>query len=211
MKITYNNFEPLGEKEIAGQRTINPMQRYMLGIHSLSEFITINPDGMGSISLDMDYASLASSILGLLGDSGGINFDFRCDVNGSTLTVEAGTVFLPFSQVSIAKFTHTLVSGDNGKMIYARLSSTTTGEIVLSNGVTHTLQTGNQDYRTTLPIATVTNNNGWAVKYHHIGAFTLTETPYFYVSGYSKGSTQTLDHDANTDGGKWVSYGDCNA
>lgn len=210
MKITYNNFEPLKENEIAGAQTINPMQRYMLGIHSLSEFLDVNPDGQGSISFDLNFEALAGSIIGMLGDNGGINFDFKCSVSSNNvLTVSGGKVFLPFDVCTVSSTSTSLSSGDSGKMVYVRLTSKTTGSIVLSSSVTHTIQTGNQEYRVTLPVATITYNNGWKVQYHHIGAFSLTQTPYCYIDGYSKGSAQSLDHQANTDDQKWNTYGEC--
>ena len=210
MKLINDDIQPLKENEIAGAGTINPLQKYVLGMHSLSEFLTLNPDGRGSVSFDLNFEALAGSILGMLGESGGINFDFRCTINNDTLYVSSGKVFLPFDVATISAYTHNLSSGDSGKMVYARLTSKTSGAIEFSSGVTHTLQTGSNEYRVTLPIATITLTDGaWGIKYHHIGAFSLAETPYFYISGYNKSNTQTLDHAANSDDVTWQTYGTC--
>lgn len=217
MDINYD-IHKLKEGEIAGQETINPIVTFVQGMRSISDFLTINPNGRGSINLDLDFTALAANILKLV-KIPELNFDFECSIsNNGRLTVSSGTVFLPFHSVSVPLYSYNLDSLDSGKMVYVRLSHDTNesgdvpnkGEIVLSSGVTHTLQTGNSNYRVTLPVATLTKNNSvWSVKYHHIGAFDLTTMPYFYVSGYNKGATQSLDHEADTDGGKWVSYGEC--
>ena len=207
MKLINDDITPLKEHEIAGPQTINPLQKYVLGMHSLSEFLTLNPDGRGSVSFDLNFEALATSIIGLLGESGGINFDFRCTINDGTLYVSSGKVYLPFDVASISAYTHSLASGDSGKMIYARLTSKTSGEIVLSSGVTHTLQASN--YRLTLPIATITYTDGeWGITYHHLGAFALEEEPYFWISNYNKNENQHLVHDAGADGTKWAKIED---
>lgn len=209
MDINYD-MHRLGDNEVAGKETINPIVTMLQGMRSTSEFLTINPNGRGSVNFDLDFTALAANILKLI-KIPELSFDFQCSVNSNgRLTVSSGKVFLPSSSVSISSYSHNLSSGDSGKMVYVRLNSASSGEIVLSSAVTHTLQTGNQDYRVTLPVATITKSNSvWSVRYHHIGSFDLTTMPYFYIGGYSRGDVQTLDHTADSDGMAWQTYGEC--
>lgn len=201
------NLTPLKEREICGAASYNALLRYALGFRSLSEFLLLNPDGRGSYTIDLDYAALVAALA--QSDAGvSLQHDFRCEVTGGdnpALSVEAGRVFLPFTMISVSAFTHALSNADSGKMVYVRLNSTSNGEIVLDSPVTHTLQTGGGNYRTTLPIAILTLANGaWSVHYLHLGAFILTHTPYFWIGGYVRGNAQILGHGASEDGVKWA-------
>ena len=209
MDINYD-MHRLKDGEIAGKETVNPIVNFVQGMRSISDFLTINPNGRGSINFDLDFAALAANILKLI-KIPELNFDFECSISSNgRLTVSSGTVFLPFNSVSISSYSHNLSNSDSGKMVYVRLNSASSGEIVLSSGVTHTLQTGNNDFRVTLPVATLTKSGAnWRIKYHHIGSFDLTTVPYFYEVGYDKSQVQTLDHTDGTNGMQWVTYGEC--
>ena len=216
MRLNYD-IRRLKDNEIAGADTINPMVRFILGMKSQSEYLTINPDGMGSVNFDLDAESLLKIAQTFISQqTDGLNFDFRCTIGGSTshsLSVSGGRVWFPQSGdvASISSYSHTLSSGDVGKMLYVRLTSKTSGTIVLDNAVTHTLQTGNDEYRVTLPIATITRSGeNYGVRYHHIGSFALLEEPFFWKDGYDKSAYQFLVHRQDQNEERWVSASDCN-
>lgn len=209
-RLNYD-IERLKENEICGAESFNLLIDYVLNFKSLSEFLTLNPDGQGSYTIDLDFAALAAAIIGGLPSNVKLNFDFACNIDSSNhLTVSAGKIFLPDRQIAISAYNTTISSGDSGKMVYVRMTDKNHADIVVGSAVTHTLQTGNNDFRVTLPIATINIvNSTWQMTYHHIGSFHITQEPYFYISGYNKAANQSLDHAAGYDGLQWNTYGEC--
>ena len=209
-----NNRKPLQENEIAGAVTANTVIRHLQGMNSLSEFLSIEPNGQGSVNFDFDAYSLAKVILGMVEDGETLSFDFKCKLDKKHLTVVAGKVYLPDTPVvSISSMSQTLGNSDSGKMVYVRLSksgSTISGELVFDDPVTHTLMTGNNNYRVCLPVAIVTGSgNNWKVRYMHLGSFSLTQVPYFWIDAYDKSKAQFLSHGANADGETWIDATEC--
>jgi len=206
------DIEPLRENEVAGAKTINPLVRFVLGIQAPSDYLSINPNGRGSINIELDSGSLAKWILSMV-NSESLKFDFKCTIggnNGRSLSVAGGKVYFPDDVASISSMSHTLSSSDSGKMIYVRLTSKTLGTLVLDNAVTHTLMTGNDDYRVCLPIATITYSSGqYGIRYQHIGSFAFESLPYFWKDGYSKSDYQFLVHRDGENEERWESANDC--
>lgn len=205
----------LEDGQIAGPRTINPIVDYILGYQSTSDFLNINPNGRGSVEFDLDFEGMAKAILamvaGMMQDGAALDFDFRVSVEEGVLSVQGGTVYLPDNSVAISALTHNLdPQEDSGKMIYVRLTGATAGSLQFGGAVTHTLQTGDGNFRATLPVATLSYSGGaWQVRYRHLGAFVLAHTPYFWIPGYGRGRAQALMHRADEDGLRWVDYATC--
>lgn len=220
MKLNYD-IEPLDDNQIAGAKTINPIIKYILGMDSTSDFLAINPNGRGSVNFDLDAGALAKWILSMIDDNTGLNLEWDFKVNftksGSSnrISVRAGQVFFPDNSVSISGINNqSISSSSSGKMVYVRLNSKSSGELVIDNAVTHTLQTGNDNYRMTLPIATITyksSNNTWSARYHHIGSFSFGSYPYFWKDNFTKGDYQFLVHRNGQNEERWVSAGDCSS
>lgn len=192
------NIRRLRDNEIAGADTINPIVKFLLGMKSQSECLTINPNGMGSVNFDLDAGSILRNVMEMIrANTIDFDFPFKVTISGRppTLHISMGSVFFPNNEASVDSFTHTLTNADSGKMIYVRLNSITGGEIVLGSQVTHTLQTGNNNFRVTLPVATITLDGGeWQIFYHHLGTFSFVETPYFWIDGFDPSKNQHLVH-----------------
>ncbi len=208
-----HNLKPLQDNEIAGPITTNPIIKHLQGMNSLSEFLAIEPNGQGSVNFDFDAYSLAKVILGMVENGETLSFDFKCTLDEDHLAVAAGKVYLPETVVSVSGMSETLGNSDSGKMVYVRLSksgSTIQGELVFDDPITHTLMTGNNNYRVCLPVAIVTGSgDNWKVRYRHLGSFALTQVPYFWIDAYDKSKAQFLSHGANADGETWIDATEC--
>ena len=205
MSWPVNDIPPLGEREIAGAGAYNRLLRFVLNFRPLSPFLTLNPDGKGSYTIDLDFASLATAMLDFVSPAMLRGFDFIATVADSMLYVNGGRIFLPDRTVIATAITQAVTDADNGKMIYVRMTSANAAEIVLDSPVTHTMQTGGGNYRVTLPLALLSYADGvFSLRYLHIGAFELTQEPYFYVSGYNRAASQILAHEAGADGLCWI-------
>ena len=206
-----HNIRRLRDNEIAGADTVNPIVKFLLGMKSQSEYLTINPNGMGSVNFDFDAGSILRNVMEMM-HAIDLDFSFKVTISGTspTLHVAAGTVYLPDHSVGISSYTHNLALADAEKMVYVRLNSASAGELVFDSAVTHTIQTGGGSYRVTLPIAAVSHSGGsWQVTYHHLGDIELVEMPYCYISGYDRSKVQGLMHGAGADGVKWTDAGTC--
>ena len=210
MSWPVKDIPPLGEREIAGAGAYNRLLWFVLNFRPLSPFLSLNPDGKGSYTIDLDFAALTADALEVIAPAILRGFDFAVTVANSTLYVNGGRLYLPDRTVIATAITQAITDADDGKMVYVRMNSANAAEIVLDSPVTHTLQTGGGNYRVTLPLALLSYADGaFSVRYLHLGAFVLTQEPYFYVAGYDRSVAQSLDHAANSDGLAWNTYGVC--
>lgn len=205
MSWPVKDIPPLGEREIAGAGAYNRLLWFVLNFRPISPFLTLNPDGKGSYTIDLDFAALAADALEVIAPAILRGFDFAVTVSNGTLYVNGGRIFLPDRTVIATAITQAITDADNGKMVYVRMTSANAAEIVFDSPVTHTMQTGGGNYRVTLPLALLSYADGaFSVRYLHLGAFHITQEPYFYINGYNRGASQFLAHDAGADGLRWI-------
>jgi len=203
-----HDIRPLKDNEIAGAQTINPIVQYLLGMRSLTpQYMSINPNGRGSVNFNLNFPALAADVLKLV-QADNLEHDFKVSIGETTVSVSSGKVLFPSNAASIQGDTFNL-SGADGKTVYALLTSQTAGSLQLGVAPTSLLHVSGNSYTMTLPIATLAySNNAWSVLYHNIGSFEFGNTPYFWEAGYDRTKAQAYMHNANADVA-WVTYGDC--
>ena len=201
----------LAENEIAGADTINPIVRFIRGIRSTDDYLMLNPNQFDSMDLSLDMDALRDWALNALPFASASEHTFRATMTDDNhFSVTGGNVWFPEDMASISSMgTHQCHSN---KMVYIRLTSKTHGTLVYDDPITHTLMTGNDDYRMCLPVCYTwqDSRNVWHIRYYHIGDYSFTQLPYFWKDGYSKSDYQFLVHRDGQNEERWISAGDCN-
>lgn len=200
-----HNIRQLQANEIAGQGTINPMQQFMLGMNSLSDFLTIEANGKGSVNFDFDAKQLIKIILDMVSTNEALQCSFRGSVDGNTLTVSSGKVYFPDTVVSVSGGTFS-----TGQTVHIALTGST-------SSISGTLATGNVGNRiitsaTTmlLPLMTTTTIGGKTYPfYYHVGDYVFDWRPATWISGFDSTKTQSLDHIAGSNDVIWNTYEEC--
>lgn len=202
-------FRFLAEDEIAGAGTINPIVEFIRGIRSTDDFIMLNPNANNSMNIDLDLDALREWLFRAYPHPE-LKHSFKAEIiDGNKIKISSGSVYFPNAKASISAMSQT--SCNSNYMAYVRLTNETTGQIIYDNAITHTLQTGNNDYRVCLPICRTYKdaNDVWQVQYYNVGDFAFVEEPYFWVSGYNKSKTQFLMHQSGNNWTEWIDAGDC--
>lgn len=207
------NIKSLREGQVAGPDTMNPIIRLLKGLASRSEWVGLAKDGQGSAYVDFDAGGYARWVLNMVPK---LAFGFRAsipDVSPHRLYIEEGRVWFPDRVITVPAAT---VSGlHDGYMAYVRITQAGYNgdpagvEIRYSEGITHTLQTDDDDYRLTVPLCRTENSGGWGITYLNLGDVVLAETPYFWVDNYDRQADQSLDHRAGEHGLRWRTYRRC--
>jgi hypothetical protein len=211
MSVLGYDIQKLKENEVAGHITTNAIIDFILGMRPVSEFLFINPNGRGSVNIDLDFESLLGQILQAVDAMfGGVGEDFKMTVTNNGVSVAGGRVFWTDSYADIQGASFGWSTTDD--IIYIKLTSLTSGTLEQGN-VTHTVRTTNNEMAVTLPLAKMVkdSNNNWSLHYFHRGSYVFVDEPYFLKPNWQKSKAQTLDHRANENGYRWVSYTDCDA
>lgn len=196
--------DKLRENELPGADTINPMIVWMQHMGVLSDLLNITPNNDGSVSLDFDFALCASEILKLIPT---LKAEFLATIEGSTLKVAGGHVYLPGHTYTLADYSHVLGSTSAGKGLSIVVGEST---------ATYSWDTASYSIDTsaktmTLPLCSIVNDGGTLrVQHHHIGAYVFSMAPEPLIAGYDRTKLQSLDH--TTGGGMvWTSYKLCDS
>ena len=203
-------FKYLAENEIAGAETMNPIVEFIRGIRSTDDYIMLNPNPLNSMDINLDMDALREWALNALPFNTSLEHTFKASVSDNgRLSCTGGNVWFPDDMASISALSST--SCHNNYMVYIRLTSKTQGTLVYDNGITHTLMTGNNDYRVCLPVCYTwkDSNDVWHIRYYHIGDYSFTQLPYFWEQNYDKTKAQILGHNANSNGVRWLDTGTC--
>lgn len=202
-------YKYLGEKEIAGAETINPIVDFLRGIRSTDEFIELNPNGINSMDIDFDRGALLEWLKTAYPHTS-IDHTFKAQItNTNKIYCSGGHVYFPNNSVNISSMGNT--SCVSGNIVYIRLSSKTSGSLEYGS-ISHTVQpaSGNNPDRVCLPVCgTYKSNNIWYIQYFHLGDYSFVDYPYFWVQGYDKTKPQALMHYEDETFTRWVDYGDC--
>lgn len=200
------NVKYLGQREISGDETANPMMQWMKHLQLASEFLTKSPNGNGSMTIDLDFELLCAKVLQRAPKSSG---EFRGTVSGNTLTMEAGHIFIGgASGHSISKQTQSLQHATSGDCY----SVTITGDNV--SGYSYSLSWGSSPASCVtsssliLPLCGAVKSGGrWVPFQYHLGSWVIPFPPACLISGYDTSSVQSLDHS----GGSlvWTTYKRC--
>lgn len=203
MALNYN-LKSLQDNEIAGKQTINPIVGHLQGMHSLSEFMTITPNGQGSVNFDLDVKSIIDVILGMVKTQEALQCSFRGSVNGNTLTVSSGHVHFPDANVSISGGTFSV-----GQTVHIALTGST-------SSISGQLATGNVTSVMTsattmlLPLMTTVTVGGETYPmYYHVGDYVFANRPMCWCAGYDASKEQALTHGINAYLPTWTEIGEC--
>lgn len=207
-------FNKLGENEIAGAETINPIIDLICGLRCDSDFLDINANGIGGATFSFNEGVLYNWLASKLND-GVLDFSFLGGINGSKLSVSGGNVYLQHNSIYIQPRSN--IQCVAGGTAYVVVDSISSGSIVYGDSSASTLAdgivqpaSGGRGNRLVLPILrTVYASGAFRVKYLHFGDFHFVDLPYFWIPSYDKTKDQSLDHAANSDGYVWNTYGEC--
>lgn len=203
MALNYN-LKPLNENEIAGRQTVNPLITHLQGMNSLSDFLSIMPNGQGSVNFDLDVKSIIDVILGMVKTQEALQCSFKGTVNGSTLTVSSGKVYFPDTVVNVSGGTFS-----TGQTVHIALNGS-------PSSISGSLATGNVSRIITnattmlLPLMTTTTIGGETYPlYYHVGDYVFDWRPGAWISGFDSSATQSLDHVAGSYEPVWQTYSPC--
>jgi len=203
MGLNYN-LNPLQDNEIAGKKTIDPIQRHLQGMRSLSEFMSITANGQGSVNFDLDMKSIIDVILSMVKVQEALQCSFRGSVNGNTLTVSSGHVHFPDANVSISGGTFSV-----GQTVHIALTGST-------SSISGQLATGNVTSIMTnattmlLPLMTTVTIRGETYPlYYHVGDYVFDWRPAPWCTGYDASKEQALTHGIGSYAPEWQEIGEC--
>ena len=194
----------LNDDNIAGNGAMNPVIKWIRNMATISEFLTISPNGGGSVDLDFDFAGVCARILKLVEKSYG---EFRASISGKDrLTVQGGTIYMGKDYVfSLGSYSRNLGAGDDGKVLCANV--TARGSVSWSWGSAPSALV--TDTGVSLPVAkAVKSGNSWQAWQLHLGSFCFAIPPQCFIAGYDTTKTQSLDHVSGTL--TWTTYKKCN-
>lgn len=209
------HFRHLEEGEIAGPETINPILAVLEGIRHDSDFLDINPNGIGGMTFSFNEGVLYNWLAKAL-QRDSLDHSFKGTVEGSSVSVSGGTIYLEHNAICLSPLAATECA--DGGTVYAVIDSISSGALVYSGDSSDSAleagivqpAAGGHGNRLVLPIMRTIEANGvFALKYFHIGDFFFASLPYFWVPNYNKAKHQSLDHAANADGYAWTDYGVC--
>lgn len=204
MPLNYN-LKPLQENEIAGPITTNAIIKHLQGMRSLSEFLSIEPNGQGSVNFDLDANSLIKVILGMVEDTQELEFDFKGSISNGNLHVSSGKVYFPNTSVSVSGGTF-----DDDDTVHIALTGSASGSISGSLATGSVSRVITNATTMLLPLLTTATINGEkVVKYYHVGDYVFDMLPPAWISGFRSDSVQALSHDANSFAPVWIDYGQC--
>lgn len=195
--------EPFGERDVAGDQTINPMLTWMRNLDVMSEFLMTSVTGNGSISIDLDFPLLAGKILSLVQKSYG---EFKAEIIGSDrLEVAGGHVLMPDTAYSLGSYTRSLSAGDSGDILSVTVTSNGGASWGWSSGIPAGCVSGQS---LVLPVCQPYKaGTAWRVRQLHGGTFVIPFPPASFISGYDATKTQSLDHSGGTL--VWTTYRRC--
>lgn len=204
MTLNYN-LKPLQENEIAGQLTINTIIKHLQGMRSLSEFMSITPNGQGSVNFDLDVKSIIDVILGMVKDTQELEFDFKGSISNGNLHVSSGKVYFPNTSVSVSGGTF-----DDDDTVHIALTGSASGSISGSLATGSVSRVITNATTMLLPLMTTATINGEkVVKYYHVGDYVFDMLPPAWINGFDATVTQSLDHVAGSNDLIWNTYSDC--
>ena len=194
------NVEYLGQREIAGEDTANPMIQWMKHLQLASEYLTKSPNGNGSLTIDLDFELLCARILQRAATMAG---EFRGTVQGSRLTMASGHIYVGGNTYSVGQHSKSLSGSDDGKGWMAEITS---GGISVSWGAAP--NTAVTSTTLTVPLCGAVKSGGRWVPYQWaLGSVVMAMPPAFLISGYDASKTQSLDQVGGTL--VWRSYKQC--
>lgn len=200
-----NNLKPLQENEIAGAVTANAIIRHLQGMNSLSEFLSIEPNGQGSVNFDFDDNSFIKIILGMVKEAQEFEFDFKGSISNGNLSVSSGKVYFPDAVVSVSGGTF-----DDDDTVHIVLTGSASGSIsgqLATGGVSGIVTSATTML---LPLMTTATINGEkVVKYYHVGDYVFNWRPPAWCTGYDASKQQALTHGINGFAPEWIEIGDC--
>lgn len=187
-------FKFLKENEIVGCESWNTLVTWLRGLRSGSEFIELNPNSSGGMTIDLDVESLKNCIDG---DTTivEINHSFKATVNNSTISVTSGTCRFGRREASVSSNSWSV---SNSKTVFVRLTKSSGGSIsgTLQYGTPQSHMIDTSTGTMEIPICTTTGDDH-KVKYYHIGDFNFANEPHIWWDSYDASKSQFASHDTN--------------
>jgi len=206
--MIYNNnlhVDYLSETNIAGSLTVNPIIRWIQGIQAISEFLTLSPNGSGSVDIDLDFAGICAKTLKLVEKSYG---EFKARIVGKNkLQIAAGTIYVGDKKFSIPAYNRTLGAGDSGDCMKVTIANNGGGwSASASWGVMPPVAV--TDTTLVIPICkAVKSGKTWQAWQCQLGSVVIPFPPACMIDGYDKNEAQSLDHNKGTL--QWTTYKIC--
>ena len=195
----------LNDDNIAGNGAMNPVIKWIRNMATISEFLTISPNGGGSVDLDFDFAGVCARILRLVEKSYG---EFKARIIGKdNLEIAAGTIYVGDKKFSIPAYSRKLGAGDSGDCMKVTIANNGGGwSASASWGVMPPMAV--TDTTLVIPICkAVKSGNTWQAWQCQLGSVVIPFPPPCMIDGYDTAEAQSLDHVQGTL--QWTTYRKC--